>query len=337
MSMTLQRRFFKTVSNRGKLVTSLDKYLKNLSSPTPQQQTPPKTPTPQASKTPQDYASERRASSSTGLRGPRPPSISSPRTSFSKNPASPSVEDLKNDLSYPFERKMNLNDSSPVAKSAQNLKNAVGMTASRPPPPVKAKPANLSRSSSVTSNDAFESSLARGKPLPPAHPKAVTQPKVSTQPSINPPPSSTEVPVPSPSSPSPSANEKVSVPNPLYSSILCAGCSKPISGVVISAMNKRWHASCFKCKECGENLEHMAYQEKDGVPYCALDFHEKFSVKCDYCHTPIEEVSCYEMFQMVARVFLEYTDFCPIIEYCQCAWQALSSRPLLLHRVWSSF
>jgi hypothetical protein len=261
--------------------------LQKLSSPA--QQTPPQTPKPQAPKSPQEYASEETTTSSTGLRGPRPPNITSPRSSFQKNPSSPSVEDLKNDLTYPFERKLNLNETSPVAKTTQNLQNAVGMMTNRPPPSVKAKPANLSRKTSVTSSDAFEASLARGKPLPSTHPKPITQPTVTTQPSVHSPPSATEV--RSPSSPSPSANQKVSVPNPLYSSILCAGCNKPISGVVISAMNKRWHANCFKCKECGENLEHMAYNEKDGVPYCALDFHEKFSVKCDYCHTPIEEVS----------------------------------------------
>ncbi|GAB5588371.1 hypothetical protein Unana1_03271 [Umbelopsis nana] len=276
----------------------LNKYLKNLPS-SPTGPTAPKTPLTTPKETPVSTYGTDRKPTANGLRGPRPPNISSPRSYSPKSTASPTIEDVKADLTYPFERKLNISDPSPdVAKSAQDLKTAVGMTTGRsqPPPPVKAKPASLSRN---TSSDAFESSLARGKPLPPS-----TQPKISTQPAIANPPMSSNFDVTSPASPSPSANEKVSVPNPLYASIRCGGCQKAISGVVINAMSKRWHANCFKCKQCGENLEHMAFFEKDGFPYCGLDYHEQFSLRCDYCNTPIEEASGIDSMEWGMKAFI---------------------------------
>lgn len=75
------------------------------------------------------------------------------------------------------------------------------------------------------------------------------------------------------------------------SSLNCASCGKSISGHVLSAMGKKWHPDHFVCKKCGITLEHVAFFEKDGDPYCHLDFHELFSPKCGYCETPIEGVS----------------------------------------------
>jgi hypothetical protein len=210
---------------------------------------------------------------------------------------------VKADLTYPFERKLNLNDQTSLANNAQKLTDAVGTssTDARPSPPVKAKPANLSRKPSAGRPDAFEASLSRGKPLPSATKPNVTipskadaNPKPESPKPFSPPATTIQtMSTPKPFSPPASTNQKVSVPNPLYSSIKCGGCEKAISGVVINAMGKRWHANCFKCKQCGENLEHMAFFEKDGFPYCGLDYHEKFSLRCDYCGTPIEEVSIF--------------------------------------------
>jgi hypothetical protein len=71
----------------------------------------------------------------------------------------------------------------------------------------------------------------------------------------------------------------------------CGGCDKMISGMAITAAGHRWHADCFKCQHCHQDLEHVAFYEKDGLPYCALDYHELFTTRCQYCHTPIEEAS----------------------------------------------
>jgi hypothetical protein len=79
--------------------------------------------------------------------------------------------------------------------------------------------------------------------------------------------------------------------NSLYFGIRCGGCDEPLSGQAITTSGKHWHTHCFKCQACRQNLEHIAFYEKDSLPYCALDYHELFSPRCDYCKTPIEEHS----------------------------------------------
>ncbi|RIB19744.1 hypothetical protein C2G38_1964797 [Gigaspora rosea] len=53
-------------------------------------------------------------------------------------------------------------------------------------------------------------------------------------------------------------------------------------------MGKRWHPEHFNCKQCGITLEYVAFFEKDGYPYCHLDYHELFSPKCGHCGNTIE-------------------------------------------------
>lgn len=73
------------------------------------------------------------------------------------------------------------------------------------------------------------------------------------------------------------------------SGVKCAGCGNTIAGRVVNAMGHRWHPDHFACAHCGENLEHVAFYEHGGSPYCHLDYHELFSPKCAYCNTPVEE------------------------------------------------
>lgn len=74
----------------------------------------------------------------------------------------------------------------------------------------------------------------------------------------------------------------------IYYGVRCAGCKKPLSGTAITTSNKSWHPKCLKCQKCHIKLEHIQYYEKDGFPYCALDYHDLFSPRCDHCKTPIE-------------------------------------------------
>ncbi|OBZ91142.1 Paxillin [Choanephora cucurbitarum] len=76
-----------------------------------------------------------------------------------------------------------------------------------------------------------------------------------------------------------------------FGGIRCDGCDQPLSGQAITTSGKRWHTHCFQCQACHQNLEHIAFYEKEGLPYCALDYHELFSPRCDFCKTPIEEHS----------------------------------------------
>lgn len=107
------------------------------------------------------------------------------------------------------------------------------------------------------------------------------------------------------------------------SGALCANCSLPISGRIVSAGGFRFHPECFRCHNCFEGLECVAfYPEPDNFRseriariraraaghyveervgqthledgdellrfYCHLDFHEFFSPRCKSCKTPIE-------------------------------------------------
>ncbi|CAG8510322.1 10160_t:CDS:2, partial [Acaulospora colombiana] len=79
------------------------------------------------------------------------------------------------------------------------------------------------------------------------------------------------------------------IPKPSSSTpVICAACEKPINGNVLSALGKKWHPEHFTCTHCSIVLEHVSFYEKDGLPYCHLDYHELFSPRCGSCNTPIE-------------------------------------------------
>ncbi|XP_073198712.1 actin-binding LIM protein 2 isoform X10 [Lepidochelys kempii] len=63
----------------------------------------------------------------------------------------------------------------------------------------------------------------------------------------------------------------------------CGGCGSEIrNGQSLVALDKYWHLGCFKCKTCGKLLS-AEYISKDGIPYCEMDYHAKFGIRCDNC------------------------------------------------------
>ncbi|XP_061440989.1 actin-binding LIM protein 2 isoform X3 [Rhineura floridana] len=63
----------------------------------------------------------------------------------------------------------------------------------------------------------------------------------------------------------------------------CGDCGSEIkNGQSLVALDKHWHLTCFKCKICGKLLN-AEYISKDGVPYCEMDYHAKFGIRCDNC------------------------------------------------------
>jgi hypothetical protein len=56
--------------------------------------------------------------------------------------------------------------------------------------------------------------------------------------------------------------------------LACGGCGGSIVGRIVNAMGLRWHPECFRCTVCDELLEHVSSYERDGKPYCHLDYHE---------------------------------------------------------------
>ncbi|SPO31973.1 related to Paxillin [Ustilago trichophora] len=67
----------------------------------------------------------------------------------------------------------------------------------------------------------------------------------------------------------------------------CHGCHKWIAGKVVHALGTTFHPGCFVCAHCSEGLEHVAFYEHEGLPYCHFDYHELFSKRCFHCRTPI--------------------------------------------------
>ncbi|QQP35625.1 Uncharacterized protein FKW44_023901, partial [Caligus rogercresseyi] len=55
---------------------------------------------------------------------------------------------------------------------------------------------------------------------------------------------------------------------------LCAGCRlRIVDDFYLSSVEKKWHASCLRCSECGGELEDQASCfERDGHIYCREDF-----------------------------------------------------------------
>ncbi|XP_029938595.1 leupaxin isoform X2 [Salarias fasciatus] len=57
---------------------------------------------------------------------------------------------------------------------------------------------------------------------------------------------------------------------------LCGGCSKPITGRCISALNRKFHPEHFVCAFCLRQLSQGIFKEQQGKPYCSTCFSKLF-------------------------------------------------------------
>ncbi|CAD6185755.1 unnamed protein product [Caenorhabditis auriculariae] len=69
----------------------------------------------------------------------------------------------------------------------------------------------------------------------------------------------------------------------------CAHCGKPIIGQVVIALGKMWHPEHYTCCECGAELGHRNFFERNGRAYCEEDYHNQFSPRCAGCSGPIKD------------------------------------------------
>lgn len=58
----------------------------------------------------------------------------------------------------------------------------------------------------------------------------------------------------------------------------------------IKAMEQSWHEECFVCAgPCKKPLVGTSFYERDGRPYCRIDFEQLFAARCAGCTLPITE------------------------------------------------
>ncbi|XP_055344787.1 transforming growth factor beta-1-induced transcript 1 protein-like [Paramacrobiotus metropolitanus] len=68
---------------------------------------------------------------------------------------------------------------------------------------------------------------------------------------------------------------------------VCAGCSKPIKGSCLTALEKSWHPQCFVCNGCRKEFTEKSFHTRDDKPYCDACYADKFAPKCTGCTKPI--------------------------------------------------
>lgn len=68
----------------------------------------------------------------------------------------------------------------------------------------------------------------------------------------------------------------------------CASCGRFIHGTFVKALGKTWHPEHFTCASCGRSLASKPFFEKDGKPYCELDYKNLVGTKCSVCGRIIE-------------------------------------------------
>ncbi len=76
----------------------------------------------------------------------------------------------------------------------------------------------------------------------------------------------------------------------------CPGCGQNLSGPILEALNRRWHASCFRCRDCGETIHRQTFHERDGHAYHVRCFQKRFGQRCSGCG------------QNIAGTFLKFND-----------------------------
>jgi len=67
----------------------------------------------------------------------------------------------------------------------------------------------------------------------------------------------------------------------------CAGCSNPLKGAFLNAMDKGWHKECFVCAACKNPFPDGLYRKHEEQPFCERDFNELFAIRCSNCNKPI--------------------------------------------------
>lgn len=70
----------------------------------------------------------------------------------------------------------------------------------------------------------------------------------------------------------------------------CNFCHKPITDVVVQAMDKTWHQDHFVCTHCHKPISTQRFHVNNNQPYCEDDYSQLFLKRCAACKEPIKDV-----------------------------------------------
>ncbi|XP_070557776.1 paxillin homolog 1-like [Ptychodera flava] len=69
---------------------------------------------------------------------------------------------------------------------------------------------------------------------------------------------------------------------------VCFNCNQDAYGMVITALGHKWHAECFTCSQCGEDVSgQVFYRGKDDRPICEKDYKKANAPLCAGCKRPV--------------------------------------------------
>lgn len=69
----------------------------------------------------------------------------------------------------------------------------------------------------------------------------------------------------------------------------CSSCSYPILDKMLTALNKTWHISCFRCLSCKKVLNDESFLEINDEAYCKNCYVNELAPKCKRCNHAIVE------------------------------------------------
>ncbi|XP_002738353.1 leupaxin-like [Saccoglossus kowalevskii] len=69
---------------------------------------------------------------------------------------------------------------------------------------------------------------------------------------------------------------------------VCEKCKKTITGTIVTALDKEWHAECFRCAECRCQLRGKSFfTTKDGRVVCETDYKIFEAARCAKCYESV--------------------------------------------------
>ncbi|KAL3319226.1 LIM domain-binding protein 3 [Cichlidogyrus casuarinus] len=103
----------------------------------------------------------------------------------------------------------------------------------------------------------------------------------------------------------------------------CAACKAPVVGTVVTALEKKWHSSCFVCEHCGKALGESVFRVgEDSKHYCDEHWKQLFQICCDKCAKPIEEID-----RFLAAFGKNFHAQCFQCAACQCPLEGKPFHP----------